>query len=190
MPHLQSKVHYKSHVSAVLFRANGERIDLGDLDNRKPWWKKIIERIGFDQRGLITDQAVADICDEFTSGAPGLNAYKYHASGTSNTAAAVTDTALGAELSHVNGAPSTRPVSSSQTSSGSSSTSPATLTAVGLISYGSGASSTAIVEWGLFTSSTIGGGNMLDRRVFGAITVSNGDAIQFTYTLSVASGGS
>jgi len=30
----------------------------------------------------------------------------------------------------------------------------------------------------------------LDRRVFAAINVANGDSIQFTYNLTIASGGS
>lgn len=48
-------------------------------------------------------------------------------------------------------------------------------------------STLAITEHGIFTAST--GGVLFDRSVFTAVNVANGDAIQFTYDLTVNSGG-
>ena len=175
-----AKIHYNSQLSAVLIRANGTRVQIGDTEKTKPWYRRVWERVHYDQRGLITDQAVADICTDFTASG-GLAVFKYHDSGTGTTAAAVTDTALQTQAG-----PTTRATASSQTSTGSSSTSPATVVSVGTINY---VSTLAITEWGLFNQSAQGG-HMLDHRIFSAINVVSGDSIQFTYTLSIASGGS
>jgi hypothetical protein len=48
-------------------------------------------------------------------------------------------------------------------------------------------SSLAITEHGLFTASTAG--TLFDRSVFSAINVLNGDSIQFTWELTLPSGG-
>ena len=45
----------------------------------------------------------------------------------------------------------------------------------------------AITEHGLFNAST--SGTLMDRSVFSAVNVVNGESIQFSYTLSVSSGG-
>lgn len=47
--------------------------------------------------------------------------------------------------------------------------------------------SRAITEWGLFTASS--SGTMFDHRTFTAINVVSGDTIQFTYQLTLVSGG-
>jgi hypothetical protein len=57
---------------------------------------------------------------------------------------------------------------------------------VGTLTFDAGA---AITEHGIFTQSGTGGGTLLDRSVFSAINVISGDSIQFTYTLSLSSGG-
>lgn len=202
----------EARLSAKLIRASGEVVDLGEM--KKPWYLRLKDQaqealgltIGasilylaakhgmhwllpaslLPVFGLVTDQGVADLAAQFvTSG--GLAVYTNHASGTGTNAPAITDTALQTELTFVLGAPSTRPAASSQTSTGSSSTSPATVTSIGTIPYTASAN---ITEWGLFNSATIGAGHMWDRRTFAAIAVINGDSIQFTYTLSIPAGGS
>lgn len=55
---------------------------------------------------------------------------------------------------------------------------------VGTISY---TTTKAITEHGLFNDATAG--TLLDRTVFTAVNVVNGDSIQFTYTLTVTAGG-
>jgi hypothetical protein len=54
---------------------------------------------------------------------------------------------------------------------------------VGTIAY---TTTKAITEHGLFNAST--GVTLMDRTVFSAINVVNGDSIQFTYTLTVSAG--
>lgn len=186
---IDARIHYTSKLSAILFRGNGQIVDIGDLDAKKPWPQRLWERIHFDERGLVTDTGVFALTTEFSSAQSGSNAlaaFKFHASGTSNTAPTAGDTLLGAELSNGAGAPATRPAASSQTATGSSSTTPATFVSVGTIPYTGTAS---IVEWGLFNISTINAVSMWDHRTFSVISVVSGDSIQFTYTLSAASGG-
>ena len=55
---------------------------------------------------------------------------------------------------------------------------------VGTISY---TSTKAITEHGLFNAST--GPTLLDRSVFSAVNVVSGDSVQYTYSLTVNSGG-
>jgi hypothetical protein len=54
---------------------------------------------------------------------------------------------------------------------------------VGTISY---STTKAITEHGLFNDASAG--TLMDRTVFSAVNVVNGDSIQFTYTLTVNSG--
>lgn len=203
----------EAKLTAKLIRANGEVVDLGEL--KKPWHIRLRNQVQaalgltvgvgilwlvskyhlnwllpaslLPVFGLVTDQGVADLAAQFVSGATGLATYTYHASGTGTNTPAVTDTALQTELTFALGAPASRPAASSQTSTGSSSVSPATMTSVGTIAYTASAS---ITEWGLFNSATINAGHMWDHRTFAVISVINGDSIQFTYTLSIPSGGS
>jgi hypothetical protein len=55
---------------------------------------------------------------------------------------------------------------------------------VGLIAY---TTTKAITEHGLFNDATTG--TLMDRTVFAAVNVENGDSISFTYTLTVSAGG-
>jgi len=187
---IDARIYYTSTLSAILFRGNGQMIDIGDLDAKKPWLQRVWERIHFDERGLVTDTGVFALTTEFSSAQAGSNAlapFQYHATGTTNTAPVVTNTALAAELSNGAGAPATRPAASSQTATGGAATATATFVSVATIPY---TGTAAIVEWGLFNSATIAAGSLWDRRIFSTINVVTGDSIQFTYTLSAASGGS
>ena len=99
-------------------------------------------------------------------------AYDYHASGTGTGAEAVGDTTLGTDsgVSRVSGTASNPGAGQYR--------SVATMSYTGTL---------AITEHGLFSAST--SGTMLDRTVFSAINVVNGDSIQFTYTLTISAGG-
>lgn len=125
--------------------------------------------------GVVTTAGVAFMANDFANITPGTNditTFNYHASGTGTTAAAIGDTAM-------------------QTDSGvarvaGTQTSPAggQYRSVATMSY---TSTLAITEWGLFSAST--SGTLWDRKVFTAINVVSGDSIQFTYTLTINSGG-
>jgi hypothetical protein len=101
--------------------------------------------------------------------------FNYHDSGTGSTAAATSDTALVTQAG-----PTTRSTGTQSTPSSGQ------YRSVGTISY---TSTLTIAEWGLFSQSAQGG-TLWDRRVVGPYTMNNGDAIQWTYNLTVNAGGS
>jgi hypothetical protein len=183
---MTGRLRLEASLGAVLIKANGTRINLGDLNARKPWCQRVWEYLCFDQRGLVTDAGLNFLAVAFTVDAAGTDIFnmKFHDSGTGVTAAVQTDTTLQTQAG-----PTTRATASSvtqtQSASGTGSTTPAIITNVGTIAY---VSSLAITEWGLF-SQAAQGGTMWDHRVFSAINVISGDSIQYTYALSLPGGG-
>ena len=121
---------------------------------------------------VVTDAFVQDMVSSMVAQSATWSDYKFHASGTGTNAEATTDTALQTEVE-------TR-VAGTQGQGAS----PNQYQTVGTISY---TATYAITEHGVFNASP--GGVLLDRSVFTAINVSSGDSIQFTYTLTVNSGG-
>lgn len=102
------------------------------------------------------------------SAANPMDAFTHHAMGTDNTAEANTDTTLGVEVESRTDGTQVEGASANIYRS------------VGTISA---TSSHTIVEHGLFSAATAG--TMLDRSVFSAISLTNGDSIEFTYELTV-----
>lgn len=140
-------------------RYNVERIDTWDLGS-----------------GLVTDQGVEYLVDAFDTGTNGPELFNYHDSGTGTTAAAVGDTALVTPAG-----PTTRATGTKSQPAANQ------YRSVGTITYAGGL---AITEWGLFHDATRGATDFLwDRRVFTAINVVASDSIEFTYTLTINSGG-
>lgn len=121
--------------------------------------------------GLVTNAGVA--FEAAALGGTGVSAFNFHDSGTGVVAAAVTDTALGTPTGGAR-------VAGVQTTPGSTNV----YQSVATISYSGGF---AITEWGLF--SLAAAGTLWDRRVFSAINVVSTNAIQFTYSLTIPSGG-
>lgn len=129
-----------------------------------------VEDLGLISTKVVTDAGVQAIVDAFQALFT-LSNFKYHASGTGTTAEAAAQTALVTEVA-------TR--STGTTTEGASAN---IFRTVGTISY---TSTLAITEHGVFSASSIG--TMLDRSVFTAVNVVNGDAIEFTYELTLPSG--
>lgn len=180
-------------LSARLIHGDGTVEDLGVISTDKPVkWKT---RLGYVlillaayglvhlvhsiwawlfALGVVTNAGVNYMASDFASGgsAPTISGFKYHDSGTGTNSPAVGDTGLQtpAGPARVIGTPSNP--SANQYRS------------VATIAY---TGSLAITEWGLFSASS--GVTLWDRRTFAAINVVNGDSIQFTYTLTVNSGG-
>lgn len=125
--------------------------------------------IGLISTKLVTTAGVAWLATLLAGTATG-NA-KYHASGTGTTAENVSDVALVTD-------------SGVARATGSQASSTNTYTTVGTQTY---ASTLAITEHGLFTAAT--SVTLIDRSVFSAINVVSGDSIQFTYVLTLPSGG-
>lgn len=125
--------------------------------------------IGLISTRLVTDAGVAWIA-AFLAGT-GTATAKYHDAGTGTTAEAANQTAL------------VTPYGGSR-AAGSQTSSTNTYTTVGTISF---SGTFAITEHGLFTAAS--SVTLIDRSVFAAINVVSGDSIQFTYVLTLPSGG-
>jgi hypothetical protein len=123
--------------------------------------------------GLVTNVGVAYEAATFAGGAS-TSDFNYHDSGTGTTPAAVTDTALQTPTGAAR-------VAGVQTTPGSTNV----YQTVATITY---SGTFAVTEWGLFSAST--SGTLWDHRVFSAINVVSGNAITFTYMLTIPSGGS
>lgn len=105
---------------------------------------------------------------------------RYHAVGTGTNAEASADTALQTESTTILTVDSTR--ATGTLTEGASANIYRT---VGTVSFdGSG----AITEHGIFSQAATGGGTLLDRSVFSAVNVVNGDSIAFTYDLTLPAG--
>lgn len=124
--------------------------------------------------GVVTDAGVAFMADDWVDATQEITNFNFHDSGTGIVAAAVGDTTLGTQAGPVTRATGTK----------TNPTAPQ-VRSVGTISY---TSTLAITEWGLFNQAAQGG-TLWDRKVFTAINVVSGDSIQFTYTLTITSGG-
>lgn len=120
----------------------------------------------------VTDAGVAFLVDDWDNNATDITTLNFHAMGTGGSppsTPAVTVTALVTEVeSRVSGTKSQPAANQIRTV--------ATITAT---------AARTINEWGLFSASTAG--TMWSSRWFTAITLANGDAIEFTYTLTVSS---
>lgn len=123
--------------------------------------------------GLVTNGG-ADYLSQAMAAVAGFNAaaFNYHDSGTGTTTAAVTDTGLQTT------AAMTRALGVQSNPAGRQYRTVASQTFTGTF---------AITEWALFSALT--GGTAFDHRIFAAINVVVNDAIQYTYTLTVNSGG-
>jgi len=135
---------------------------------------------GVVSRRCVTDAGVAFLVDDWDSGTTEISNFNYHGCGTGAAAESASDTALGAECTTVLNPDSTRATGTKSQPAANQFRSVGTLTFYG---------AAAVTEHGLFSQAATGGGTLLDRSVFAAVNVAGGDSIQFTYTLSVNSGG-
>ncbi len=123
--------------------------------------------------GLVTTAFAQFMVDQLQAETSVWGDFKFHDSGVGVTAAAVGDT----DIETTDGESR---VTGSQTEGATADI----YKSVGTISY---TTTKAITEHGLF--SIVTGGTLMDRHVFAAINVVNGDSIEFTYELTVNDGG-
>jgi hypothetical protein len=140
-----------------------------------------VEDLGLVSCRVVTDAGVQFIVDAFQN-LTELETMKFHAAGTSTTAEAAAQTALGAELTTAYSTSNTRPTGTLGEKSGDAKTYETTAT----ITVSSGP--LAITEHGIFSTATTGTGVLLDRSVFGAVTLNATESIQATYQLTFPSG--
>lgn len=120
----------------------------------------------------VTTAFCAFLASQLVTDTTEVGDFKFHDSGVGTTAENIADTAMETTdgESRVTGT-QTNPTS-------------VTYRSVGTISY---TTTKAITEHGVFSQAT--GATLMDRSVFAAINVVNGDSIQFTYTLTLTAGG-
>lgn len=134
---------------------------------------EVIEDRGIVSTKQVTDVFVNFVVDNLQTETAEFGDCKYHDSGTGVTAENQTDTGLVTKVE-------TGRSTGTQTEGASANI----YRSVGTISY---TATRAITEHGLFTQSAAG--TLVDRSVFSAINVNNGDSIQFTYELTLPAGG-
>lgn len=150
----------------------GAPVILAELRARKiDKWGEVTD-YGVLSRRAITTVYVNLVVDDLQSSAAAHSTMKYHASGTGTTGEAVSDTALVTE------------VEAARTSGTQTENAANIYESVGTIAY---TATRAITEHGLFSAASAG--SLMDRSVFSAINVLNGDSIQFTHRTTYTSGG-
>lgn len=132
---------------------------------------KIVD-LGILGHRSVTDAGVAFMATDFFDGSTDITTFDFHDAGTGVGAEAVGNTALGT------------PWGGARVSGTASNPAAGQYRSVGTITF---TGTFAITEHGLFSASS--GPTLWDRTVFSAINVVNTDAIQFTYTLTINSGG-
>ena len=120
---------------------------------------------------VVTTAFVNFLVDQLQTETSVFGDYKYHDSGVGTTAENIADTAMETTDGESR-------VTGTQTESAANA-----YRSVGTIAY---TTTKAITEHGLFNDPTAG--TLMDRTVFSAINVVNGDSISFTYTLTVSAG--
>ena len=132
------------------------------------------ERIRYSVLGfrVVTTAFVSFVVDQLQTETSVFGDFKYHDSGVGTTAENVANTDI-------------ETTDAESRATGTQTESSATVyQSVGTISY---TTTKAITEHGLFNAAT--GVTLMDRTVFSAINVVNGDSVQFTYSLTCAAGG-
>lgn len=129
--------------------------------------------LGLASFRVVTIAGVIFIVDAFQNSAE-LENLKYHALGTGSTAEAAGDTALVTELT----TEYTGNVRATGTTTEGASANIYRTVGTNTLDGTPGA---ALREHGIFDQAATGGGVLLDRTVYGAITLSSGDSLQSTY---------
>lgn len=127
---------------------------------------------GVLSRRVVTTAFVNFVVDQLQTETSVFGDFKYHDSGVGTTAENASDTTMETTDGESR-------VTGTQTESAANA-----YRSVGTISY---TTSKAITEHGLFND--VSAGTLMDRSLFTAINVVNGDSIQFTYTLTLTAGG-
>ena len=122
---------------------------------------------------LVTTAFVNFMVDQLQTETSEWGDFKYHDSGIGTTAANIADTDIETSDEEAR-------ATGTQTEGASANI----YRSVGTISY---TTTKAITEHGLF--STLAAATLMDRHVFAALNVVNGDSIEFTYELTCSAGG-
>jgi hypothetical protein len=182
---LVSDLSMQTRLSAVVFDKNGRQKAVGEYfgsNKLERLWYKVVYRNKYEVdlgSGLVTTAGVVKLSQDtaVSAGSAAFNAFKNVGTGTGTTAAAVGDTALQTAI----GTTATAGANTNATVSTN-----ATVTNITTVAYSGTA---AVTEWGLFNSTTLAGATMWDHKIVSALNVVSGDSIQWTYVLTLNSGG-
>lgn len=127
---------------------------------------------GVVSQRVVTTAFCAFLATQLVTGTAEIDEFKFHDSGVGTTGENVADTAI--------------ETTDGESRSSGTQLNPTSVTyrTVATIAY---TTTKAITEHGVFSAATLA--TLLDRSVFAAINVVNGDSIQFTYTLTLTAGG-
>lgn len=137
--------------------------------------------LGVVGRKVITDNGVAFLVDAWQN-TKEMENQKYHALGTGSTAENQTDAALVTELTteYTGNVRATGDLGEGASANIFKTVATNTL---------DGTPGAALREHGIFDQAATGGGVLWDRTVYGAITLSSGDALQSTYQMTASANG-
>lgn len=166
----EMKLKFRVLFAAVKAPWQGDITPTGRLYAQKIKSDGSVETLGLVSTKVVTTAGVNYLVDAM-QGITEPENFRFHASGTGTSAESSADTALGTEVA-------TR--TSGTLAEGASAN---IFRTVATINY---SSTFAITEHGIF--SAVSSGTLLDRSVFAAINVINGDSIQFTYELTFPAG--
>jgi hypothetical protein len=142
------------------------QVEIAQLEARR-----IPVHYGVVGRRVVTTAFVTFVVDQLQTETSVFGDFKFHDSGVGTTAENITDTGIETTDGESR-------ATGTQTESAANA-----YRSVGTISY---TSTKAITEHGLFNDATTG--TLMDRTVFSAVNVVNGESIQFTYTLTLTAG--
>lgn len=160
------------NILAPLAKSFGVLVALGKLEAVLIKADGMKINYGILSRRVVTTAFVNFVVDQLQTETSVFGDFKYHDSGVGVTAENAADTTIETTDGEAR-------VAGTQTESAANA-----YRSVGTISY---TTTKAITEHGLFNDLTAG--TLMDRSVFSVINVGNGDSIQFTYTLTLTSGG-
>lgn len=132
-----------------------------------------MEDLGVIAKRLVTNAFVQFVVDQLQTETSAFGDFKYHDSGIGVVAENVTDTGLGTPCGDARDA--------------GTQIEGATANIYKTVATHTYDEALAITEHGVFNASA--DGVLMDRSVFGAINVGNGDKIEFTYEITLNSGG-
>lgn len=154
--------HFYGQLWLRKYHGSGQVVDLGLVSMR-----------------LVTTAGVGYIVDAFQNSVE-LELMNFHGIGETNTAEAVGDTALAAEITTEYNPDNTR-ATGSQGENGAN-----VYQTVGTNTVDA---AVGAVEHGILSQAATGGGVLLDRTVFTIVNLASSDALESTYELTVTAGG-
>lgn len=152
------------HLWLAKVDTRGERLDLGLAGCR-----------------MVTTAGANFIVDAFQNLVE-LDAMRWHGLGTSSVVEAVSNVALGAELTTQYVVNNTRSAGTLGEQAGS----PNIYETTALVTVDA---AVTVTEHGLFSRAAIGGGTLLDRTVFAGVPLAAGESLQCTYQFTLNAGG-